>query len=41
LSASFGVAEFERTENVENVFIRADEGLYKAKKSGKNRVEFT
>ena len=41
LSASFGVAEFERTENIENVFIRADEGLYKAKKSGKNRVEFT
>jgi len=40
ISASFGVAEFIKKESIEKVFIRADKGLYKAKKSGKNRVEF-
>ncbi len=39
LSASFGVAEFAKDESIENIFIRADQGLYKAKESGKNRVE--
>jgi len=39
LSASFGVAEFENAESIEKVFIKADTGLYMAKKSGKNRVE--
>jgi len=41
LSASFGVAEFKVHESIEKVFVRADDGLYKAKKSGKNRVSFT
>jgi polar amino acid transport system substrate-binding protein len=36
ISASFGVAEFAKEESIEKVFIRADKGLYKAKKSGKN-----
>lgn len=40
LSASFGVAEFQIDQSIEEVFIQADKGLYKAKKSGKNRVDF-
>ncbi|MEM8724239.1 MAG: GGDEF domain-containing protein [Pseudomonadota bacterium] len=38
VSASFGVAVFDRTDSYTDVFKRADEALYAAKKSGRNRV---
>ncbi|MCX7661799.1 MAG: GGDEF domain-containing protein, partial [Candidatus Omnitrophica bacterium] len=39
ITASFGVATFRDNDNVETVIRRADEALYKAKNSGRNRVE--
>ncbi|QKF80993.1 diguanylate cyclase [Halarcobacter ebronensis] len=39
ITCSFGVAHFNKTDNKTELFRRADEALYKAKKSGKNRVE--
>ena len=38
LTASCGVAEFAFGEHVHNLIRRADEALYEAKRSGKNRV---
>ncbi len=39
MSASFGVAELNDTEDVTDFFVRADEALYAAKQNGRNRVE--
>lgn len=39
-TASFGVAQFDINEDVEQLLNRADKALYKAKINGKNRVEF-
>ena len=39
LSMSFGVAEYRPGESVESLLQRADRALYRAKKSGRNRVE--
>lgn len=38
LTASFGVAEFNRDEAVDALIKRADDALYEAKKHGRNRV---
>lgn len=38
VTTSFGVAEFKPEDNAENLIKRADEGLYKAKQQGRNRV---
>lgn len=38
ITASFGVAEFVRSKDLERVIEEADKALYKAKRSGKNRV---
>lgn len=37
-TASFGVAEWSCGENIEKLFVRADEALYRAKKDGRNLV---
>lgn len=37
-TASFGITTFKKGENVDELLKRADEAMYKAKKSGKNRV---
>ncbi|WP_456465128.1 diguanylate cyclase [Persephonella sp.] len=39
VTASFGVTEIGQDDTVENLLMRADEAMYKAKKKGKNRVE--
>ncbi|WP_428737726.1 diguanylate cyclase [Sulfurimonas sp.] len=39
ISASFGVCEVKERKRLEEVIAKADELLYKAKKSGRNRVE--
>jgi diguanylate cyclase (GGDEF)-like protein len=39
VSCSFGVAQFEFEDTTHSLISRADEAMYKAKKSGKNRVE--
>ncbi|WP_456382143.1 diguanylate cyclase [Persephonella sp.] len=39
VTASFGVTEIREDDTVESLLIRADEAMYKAKKSGKNKVE--
>jgi len=39
ITASFGVAAFNQSDDVEAVIGRADAGLYAAKHGGKNRVE--
>ncbi|MDD3463558.1 MAG: transporter substrate-binding domain-containing protein [Sulfurospirillaceae bacterium] len=38
ITASFGVAEFEKGETIEKVFDKVDKALYQAKNSGRNRV---
>ncbi len=38
LTASFGVAELEDDESVTEFFVRADQALYMAKETGRNRV---
>ncbi len=38
ITASFGVAEFRKEETIESLVRRADEGLYRAKQGGRNRV---
>lgn len=38
VTASFGVASYKNDENLTSLFKRADEYLYKAKNSGRNRV---
>lgn len=39
ITCSFGIAEYEQDEIIDNFFIRADEALYKAKDLGRDRVE--
>lgn len=39
-TASFGVAEYNKKEDVATLVSRADTGLYKAKEMGRNRVEY-
>ena len=38
LTASFGVAQFEKYESIVKVFDKADKALYEAKESGRNKV---
>jgi diguanylate cyclase (GGDEF)-like protein/hemerythrin-like metal-binding protein/PAS domain S-box-containing protein len=38
VTASFGVAERHKGENIEDLFKRADQALFKAKEQGRNRV---
>ncbi len=37
-TASFGVAEWSHGESIEELFVRADDALYRAKKDGRNLV---
>ena len=39
ITASFGVADFERAGSRERLLAAADEALYRAKRAGRNRVE--
>lgn len=39
ITASFGVAEYERHESLQQMVLKADRRLYIAKKNGRNRVE--
>lgn len=38
-TASFGVAQYEKTENLEMLFARVDKALYAAKGGGRNQVQ--
>ncbi len=38
ITASFGVSELQENESVTDFFVRADQALYEAKNSGRNRV---
>ena len=38
VTASFGVAEYARGSDTEQLVAAADQALYRAKRSGKNRV---
>lgn len=40
LTCSFGVSEWSKTDSIESLLKRADLALYRAKESGRNRVEF-
>lgn len=39
VTASFGVAQFQKDDTLESCFERADKAVYRAKKNGRNRVE--
>lgn len=39
VTCSFGLTEFTKSDTFHSVIIRADEAMYIAKTSGKNRVE--
>lgn len=39
ITSSFGVAQFQDSDNMEDLLKRADDALYLAKKNGRNRVE--
>ncbi len=39
VTASFGIAELSKEEDIVKFVVRADNALYKAKRNGKNRVE--
>lgn len=39
MTASFGVASYKKGDTLEEVIQRADEAMYRAKKTGRNRVE--
>lgn len=41
VSCSFGVAEHEEQESIDETVKRADEALYKAKESGRDRIELS
>ena len=38
ITMSFGVAQWDQTESAEKLIARADDALYKAKHTGRNRV---
>ena len=38
-TVSFGVAEFAKGDNLDTLFAKADQALYRAKETGRNRVE--
>lgn len=38
VTMSFGVAQWDKSESVETLILRADKALYKAKRSGRNQV---
>ena len=40
VTASFGVTEFLKSDDIETLLKRVDAALYNAKRNGKNRVEF-
>ena len=39
ITASFGITEYKDGDNLETVFKRCDDALYRAKENGRNRVE--
>jgi diguanylate cyclase len=39
ITVSFGISEFAKGENADEVFSRADKALYKAKENGRNQVQ--
>ncbi len=41
ITASFGVTQLNASDTMESAFKRCDEALYKAKASGRNRVEYS
>ncbi len=41
ITSSFGIAELMVTEGWDELFVRADQAMYRAKQSGKNRVEIS
>jgi diguanylate cyclase (GGDEF)-like protein len=41
LTVSIGVTEFKKDEDMDSVLKRADDAMYKAKASGRNRVELS
>lgn len=40
ITCSFGVASVKQKDGSSDIIKRADEGLYKAKRNGRDRVEF-
>ncbi|MEA3352901.1 MAG: diguanylate cyclase, partial [Campylobacterota bacterium] len=38
ITCSFGISQFHTSDKYETLFKRADEALYKAKNTGKNKV---
>ncbi|WP_024954471.1 diguanylate cyclase [Sulfurospirillum arcachonense] len=39
ITASFGIVEMKESDNFDDVFIKADNALYAAKKSGRNKIK--
>ena len=39
ITASFGITEYKDEDNIESIFKRCDDALYRAKANGRNRVE--